>query len=147
MEYKTISDLAKLGRVSREDAASARLLRRERLERLAMLLDQHAGPIRLLSRIEYLSAAERAWLRADHSPLTVAFNDPVFRAQGLKSDRLGDAMAFFALNKGQAHHLVCDCHYTAAVTPQMIAARARSLAQRPSIGELWGNLRAMFGGR
>ena len=147
MEYKTISDLAKLARVSKEDATTARALRRERLERLAMLLDQHTGPIRLLSRIEYLSAAERVWLRADHSPLTVAFHDPVFRAQGLNSDRLGDGMDFFGLTKGQAHHLVCDCHYPSAVSGPMIAARARSLAQRPSIGELWGKLRAMFGGR
>ena len=136
MEYTSISDVAKLARVSREDANS-RTLRRERLERLAALLEQHRGSVRLLARIEYLSTSQRAELRADSSPLTIAFRDPVFRSQGLASDRLGDAMDFFALNERQAHHLLCECHYPATVTGEMIAARIRADARKPTSSELW----------
>ena len=137
MEYKVISDVAKLARVSSRHGKPARALRRERLERLADLLERHEGPIRLLMRMEYLSASQRAALRADPSPLTVAFQDRVFRAQGLASDRLGDAMDFFTLTEAQAHHLLCDCHYPAVITPAMIAARVLAVARRPSLGELW----------
>jgi hypothetical protein len=141
MEYKAISDIAQSARVSQELANSTHALRRERLERLAALLDEHKGPVRLLARIEYLPASQRALLRATASPLTIAFQDPVFQAQGLKSDRLGDAMVFFALSEGQAHHLLCDCHYADTVTPAMIAARVRAVAQRLTIGEIWDKLR------
>jgi hypothetical protein len=138
MEYRTISDVAKLARLSSQIVGSVRSLRRERLERLADLLDAYKGPIRVLKRMEHLSASDRAILRADPSPLTIAFQDPAFRAQGLASDRLGDARDFFALSEGQAHHLLCDCHYPDAVTAGMIAARARAVARRPSLSELWG---------
>jgi hypothetical protein len=141
MEHRTINDIAKSARVFPGNPSCERALRRERLERLAALLDQHIGPIRLLSRIEYLVASERALVRADHSPLSIAFQDLVLRAQGLKSDRLGDVTEFFALTNGQAHHLFCDCHYAATVTPAMIAARARVVARRPSLRELWDKLR------
>jgi hypothetical protein len=100
MEYRSMSDVAKSARLSSQIAGSVRSLRRERLERLANLLDSHEGPIRVLKRMEHLSASDRAMLRADPSPLTIAFHDPVFRAQGLASDRLGDARDFFALSEG-----------------------------------------------
>ena len=141
MEYRSISDVAKSARFSSQFAGPSRSLRRERLERLANLLDAHEGPIRVLKRMEHLSDADRAMLRADPSPLTIAFQDPVFRAQGLVSDRLGDARDFFALSEGQAHHLLCDCHYPEAVTAGMIATRARAVARRPSLSELWDKFR------
>jgi len=137
MKYRTLTEIAGSARVSRAAGIPPRARRRERLERLAALLDGHQGPIRLLARIEYLSAEQRARLRADPSPLTIAFKDPIFRAEGLKSDRLGDAMDFFALSEGQAHHLLCDCHYADAVTPAMIAARARAVARKPTLSEVW----------
>jgi len=48
-------------------------------------------------------------MRVDGSPLTVAFHDPVLRAEGLASDRLGDVMRYFALSDGQAHYAFCSC--------------------------------------
>jgi hypothetical protein len=57
--------------------------RRERLERWAELLERQ--PNRRLSTIEgteFGSRREREAKRADHSPLTVAFEDPVLRAGG-----------------------------------------------------------------
>jgi hypothetical protein len=54
-------------------------------------------------------------MRADRSPLTIAYEDPVFRAQGLRTDELGDAIAFFDLSQGEAHYLLCACHYACFV--------------------------------
>jgi len=115
---------------------SPRALRRARLERFASVLEQHEGPIRLFSRIEYMSENERRMLRVDHSPFEIAYRDPVLRAQGLASDRLKDGIEFFSLSPREAHDFLCDCHYTGSVTSDMMAARARSLASRMSFGEL-----------
>jgi hypothetical protein len=62
---------------------------------------------RLLSRIEYIPVAQGQ--RRDNSPLAIAYENVVFRAEGLASDRLGEAERFFALTPHRAHHL-CDCH-------------------------------------
>jgi hypothetical protein len=75
-------------------------------------------------------------LRDDQSPLTVAFNDPLLRAEGLKSDRFGDAIHFFQLTQWEAHELLCDCHYIGPITSAMIARRARMIGNRQSFGEL-----------
>jgi hypothetical protein len=141
MEQRTIAEVAKSAQVFSKTAEAARALRRERLERFARLLEAHNGPVQMLTQIEYLRRAERMLLRRDGSPLTIAYNDPVFRAQGLASDRLGDAMTFFALDDRQAHHLFCDCHYRTGVSSQVIATQVRAVAQRPTAGEVWRKVR------
>lgn len=86
------------------------LSRRERLERWAECLA--ADPkrrLKSLGEIEFTPKAERYAMRADNSPLTVAFQDPVLRAEGLQSDQFGEAMAFFELSERQAHRLLCSC--------------------------------------
>jgi hypothetical protein len=117
-------------------------VRRERLERWVELLARLDVPVRLLSRIEYLPRAERLLARADNSPIEIAYRDPLLRAQGLASDRLGDAMAFFDLTFSEAHHLVCDCHYVGGVTSGMVAARMRAVARRMSFGEILAKVRS-----
>jgi hypothetical protein len=144
MEQLTIAEVAKSAQVF-STAETARAMRRERLERLARILEDHNGPVQMLTQIEYLRRAERMLLRRDGSPLTIAYNDPVFRAQGLAGDRLGDAMAFFALDDREAHHLFCDCHYRTGVSSQVIGAQVRSVAQRPTMGEVWQKVRGAIG--
>ena len=144
MEQRTIAEVAKSAQVF-STAETARAQRRERLERLARLLEEHDGPVQMLTQIEYLRRVERLLLRRDGSPLTIAYKDPVFRAQGLAGDRLGDAMAFFALDDREAHHLFCDCHYRTCVSSQVIAAQVRSVAQRPTMGEVWLKVRGTLG--
>ncbi|MDB5540919.1 MAG: hypothetical protein JWQ89_2646, partial [Devosia sp.] len=86
------------------------MTRRERLNRWAELLDQHAGSMEALYRIEYLPEAERrAYRGGESTPLAVAYRDPVLRGDGLAGNTLGDAMDYFALNDEDAHHLLCDC--------------------------------------
>ena len=137
MEHKTIEYLTKVARVQPEGARKQRLLRRERLYRFAEALERSGGPVSLLSRIEYQPESEQMLLRDDRSPLTVAFNDPILRAEGLESDRFGDAIRFFQLTRWEAHELLCDCHYTGLTTPAMIARRARMIGNRQTVGELW----------
>jgi hypothetical protein len=105
--------------------------RRERLERWAELLERQ--PHRRLSTIEgteFGSRREREAKRSDHSPLTVAFEDPVLRAAGLRGDRVGDAVEFFDLSHREVHRLVCYCHYGRTVSPGTVAAGLRMMAQQ-----------------
>ena len=144
MEHRTIEYLTKVARVHLEGAQERRLLRRERLYRFADVLDRFRGPVRLLSRVEYLPQSERMRLRNDQSPLTVAFNDPLLRAEGLEGDRFGDAIRFFQLTRWEAHELLCDCHYTGPITPAMIARRARMIGNNQGVGEMWERTRVAF---
>ena len=145
MEHRSLDKLEGRANVVELEAhitQSPRELRRARLKRLAKLLAQHNGPVTLFSRIEYLAEHERAALRVDNSPLEIAYRDPLFRAQGLASDRLGDGVVFFDLSPGEAHCLLCDCHYTGLVTGGMLAERSRAIADRMSFGEVCTKLGA-----
>lgn len=121
-----------------------KLSRSERLGRWADLLDAQAGrPLRALEDVEYVSPAIRRDLRKEDSPLAIAFADPVLRADGLRGDRLGEAMDYFGLTERQAHWLLCDCHYGGRMTASEVAARVRDEARplydilRP---QLWASL-------
>jgi hypothetical protein len=105
--------------------------RRERLERWAELLERQ--PHRRLSTIEgteFGSRREREAKRADGSPLTVAFEDPILRVEGLRGDRVGDAVEFFDLAHGELHRLVCSCHYGRTVAAGVVAPSVRMMARQ-----------------
>ncbi|WP_246659746.1 MULTISPECIES: hypothetical protein [Methylosinus] len=146
MKYRTLEEITKLAGVepveARREQAS---LRRARLQRLATLIEAHVGRIRLFSMMEYVPVKERIKLRQDESPLYIAFRDAQFREQGLKGDRLGDAIDFFQLSMREAHHIFCDCNYSGAITPGAVAARARSIAEKKSLGELWRSFTQRLG--
>lgn len=143
MEHRTIDDIRRLATISPVDART--MDRRARLLRWAALLEQDAGRrLAPLRRIEFMSKQLAARMRCDNSPLGVAFADPLLREEGLASDVLGDARAFFELSSRQAHYLLCDCYYHGAMTAGMVAHRIRSIANRPTLAELWNGLRARF---
>jgi hypothetical protein len=130
--------------VGPESRTTTRLSRSERLNRWADLLDAQAGrPLRALEDVEYVSPAVRRDLRKEDSPLAVAFADAELRADGLRGDRLGDAMDYFGLSERQAHWLLCDCHYGGRMTASEVSARVRDEARplydilRP---QLWASL-------
>jgi hypothetical protein len=105
------------------------MTRVERLERWAEALDRE--PDRVLTSIEEIEwkpEAERRAMRADDTALTVALEDPVLRAEGLASDRLGDAMAFFRLTDADAHFALCSCIYGQSMRAGVAARRVRMLA-------------------
>ncbi len=67
-------------------------------------------------------------LRADNSPLTVAFQDPVLRASGLASDNLGEAIRFFELSDRQTHRMLCTCMHGFSMSAGQAARIVRGLA-------------------
>jgi hypothetical protein len=147
MKHRTMEEIADLAQIAPVDQKrNKRWIRRQRLRRLATLIEEYNGPVRLFSMMEYVPARKWGTMRQDDSPLTVAFQDLEFRRQGLKSDCVGEAIVFFDISKREAHHLLCDCHYLASIAPDAIARRARSLAEKKTFGERWQGLRQQLWG-
>lgn len=84
--------------------------------------------MRLFHQLEFMPRSEWGPLRVEDSPLTIAFNDPVLRAAGLQSDRLGDAMAFFDLGERDTHRMLCSCMHGAAMSASRAAGIVRQIA-------------------
>jgi hypothetical protein len=118
------------------------MTREQRLRRWADVL-KRAGPrpLEALRWVEFYAEPERRRLRRDGSPVALAFNDPVLRAEGLAGDTLGDAQLFFGLSDDEAHQLLCDCHYQGTLTGRTAARRVRGLARTSALGRF---LRALF---
>jgi hypothetical protein len=145
MTYIEIESASSLPRV-RARSAIRKTVRQRRLERLAEILEYHDDAVPLLTRIEYAPWHERPYLREDRSPLSLAFQDEGFRREGLSGDRLGDIMDFFQLSNNEAHHLLCYCHYASSVTSKMVAGRARELAGKKTLAQMWQGFRLrLFG--
>lgn len=126
MQHKDIAQVRSFADI--QPVPSHLMTRPERLKRWAEVLER--DPSRRLStlgEIELTPKAERPLMRADNSPLTVAFEDPVLMAAGLKSDRLGDALTFFGMSENEAHHVMCSCLYGQTMSAGAAAARVRSL--------------------
>jgi hypothetical protein len=131
MEHKTLQQIRHIANIRPSLGPLAQMSKRERLERWAMLLEQEEGRrLRTLLRVEYAAPAERGSVRADDSPLSVAFADPMLRGEGLRSDRFGDAVDFFDLSEAEAHNILCFCHYGETMSADVAAARVRAVAAR-----------------
>lgn len=128
MKQRPLHELTRVARVDTAPEPSCpRLSRRQRLERWAAVLERHRGELQSLHGTEYQSRSTRAAMRADNSPLTVAFDDPVLRAEGLKSDRLGDAERFFGLSAREAHEILCYCHAGWSMSPRVASIRVHEV--------------------
>ena len=122
MEHKPLDQLRSVA-----DVQPRPLSREERLQRWISLLERDpARRLHSLGEIEYKPPAARALVREDDSPLTVAYDDPILRADGLESDRLGDAMRYFGLNDGQAHYVLCSCLSGHSMDASTCAQRLRN---------------------
>jgi hypothetical protein len=129
MKHRLIENLRTVAEVEPQPLEQAFLSRRERLERWALVLERDpTRRLKSLGEIEFTPKAEQAGLRADGSPLTVAFEDSVLRADGLQSDRLGDAIHYFELSDRQAHRLLCSCMNGWSMEAGSTARRIRRLA-------------------
>lgn len=135
MKYQNPNELMTAGATVLSTDDLATMSRRERLYRWADVLEKHGGPLSALRRIEYLTPDELRAYRAPNTPLTIAFNDPVLRNEGLAGDSLGDAMDFFEMTREEAHQLLCDCHYYGAMTGEGLAKHIRAHAR-------WSDFRA-----
>jgi hypothetical protein len=69
--------------------------------------------------------------QADSSPLTVAFEDWAFQAEGLRGDALATALAFFDLPEGEMQRIMgCSDHSGRTMPVAAAADRIRALAQQ-----------------
>ena len=85
--------------------------------------------MKTLHEIELQPRSKRDEMRADGSPLSVAYADPVLRTEGLASDKLGDAITFFELSDGQVHRLLCSCMYGVRMEAGTAARQIRKMAR------------------
>jgi hypothetical protein len=134
MEHRPLSELSTVADVKVPKQTPA-LSKRERLDRWIELLERDPDRVlRTLDEIEWKPKAERLAMRADNSALTIAYADPVLRAEGLASDRFGDAVKFFDISEHDAHIVLCSCHGGESRRAEEAARRVRGI-RSPS---LWG---------
>ena len=137
MKYESAGELGSKATIFSLSTEVRKLSRQQRIERWATLLEQHQDKLVPLVRTEFLPYHERQAVRADNSPLALAFSDRMLRDDGLSSDTMGDGIAYFGLSEQKAHRLLCDCHYSGTMTGKLVASRLRSAA-RPGLAErLW----------
>jgi len=128
MEHKEINQVRSFADI--QPISPPAMTRRERLDRWAEVLDRDPDRrLNTLGEIELAHPSERPSMRADNSPLTVAFEDPVLLADGLKSDRLGDALTYFEISENEAHYIMCSCLHGRTMAAGTAAARIRNLGQ------------------
>jgi len=143
MEYKTLSELERAG-----EATPAPLTRAERLERWAAALERLGGArLNTLWRTEHAVRSVRPTMRADNSPLSIAFQDPVLRIAGLADDSYGEAKRFFELTDYELHWIVCYCHFGETLSAEAAARQIRAVAGLRQWQAAGGWLTRMFFGR
>ena len=90
MKHQTLDQLHAVAEVNIQPVMS----RTQRLMRWAELLERE--PSRLLTALagtEYRALPERDVMRADDSPIAVAFTDPILHDEGLKDDSMAKPSA------------------------------------------------------
>jgi hypothetical protein len=128
MKQKSLDQIRALARVTPIEVSRDRY--RDRLRRwAALLLERPEQPLRALTQVELYSEAHRVRLRADNSPMALAYADPAFRTEGLAGDTLGDVQTFFGLSKRDAHRLLCDCRYNGRMNGRSVGRRLMRLAE------------------
>jgi len=129
MEHKTREEIRDVADILPSGLQARPLSKLERLELWVEALERKGGRrLRTLFEIEYALPTDRAGLRADDSPLSVAFADPRLRADGLAGDTVGDAVAFFGVSELELHNILCFCHYGETMSAKTAAARVRAIA-------------------
>jgi hypothetical protein len=144
MRHTTLDELGELANVYPELQRARPMTRDERLTRWAELLDGLSGQrLATLHGTEYQVGPTLDAMRSDGSPISVAFGDPLLRAEGLKGDTYGDAKRFFELTDWQLHDILCHCHFGRDVSAATSASRVRAaIGGTPG---LVGRIRHVFG--
>ncbi len=140
MKHQSIAELTTIADVQPTKTVMSRC---DRLERWAECLEREPQRhLRSLEGIEYGPEAQRRAARENNSPLAMAFADPVLREEGLKSDKLGDALDFFEMSQSEAHRALCSCMHGRTMQAGEVARRVRGL-MTPSLNVfplVWGTV-------
>lgn len=134
MQHRTLEQLKRMASIHHiarpQDKPRVRpMAQRQRLERWAFLLRQHPDRrLHSLPGTEFEPPERRAMMRHGKSPISVAFDDPLLRAAGLRNDTYGEAKRFFGLSDTQLHNIVCFCR-----SGEFISATAAGYGVRAAI--------------
>jgi hypothetical protein len=147
MKHRTAEELRRVAEVYRERPRDVVMSRGERLARWAEILEQQPGRhLSTLHGTEYRMGAARDDMRADNSPISVAFSDAILRAEGLKNDTYGEAKRFFGVSDWQLHDILCYCHYGVTMAAAAAARGVRAaIAGDPNPG-VFARMRHMIVG-
>jgi hypothetical protein len=147
MEHKPLLELQAIADVELAETQNS-MTPEQRRDRWITVLQGHGErKLRSLHEIEHLPAATRRTFRADDSPLAVAYQDPILRSAGLRSDRVGDCTDFFAFSDRQMHYAFCSCHVGAQLTGTEAAERLQQVARGMSgkmTFSLWRLVKSIF---
>ncbi|MFE0014862.1 hypothetical protein ACFWXH_08455 [Mesorhizobium sp. NPDC059054] len=125
MKHQTIDQLKQVAQI--DAAHRLDMSRAERLTRWAELLEMEPHRrLATLHQTEYQALSVRSTMRCAGSPISIAYDDPVLREQGLADDTYGEAKRFFELTDAQLHGALCYCHYGATVRAATAARNVRA---------------------
>ena len=125
MKHQTLEELLSIADVHPRPT-HVPMTRNQRLERWAELLEKNPGrALAALEGTEHQSWRSRHVCRAGDSPITVAFEDPLLRAQGMQNDTYGEAKSFFELSDARLHEIVCDCRTGSTMQASRAARQVR----------------------
>ncbi|MFC3204684.1 hypothetical protein [Aquamicrobium soli] len=133
MKHQTLEQLHAVAEVQPTPAPLG-MTRNQRLERWSELLTR--DPKRMLTTLEgteHRPMRTRVSMRAEGSPITVAFQDDVLREEGLANDSYGEAKRFFELTDNELHEIVCSCHVGATMQASRAAHRVRGAIRGGSV--------------
>jgi hypothetical protein len=119
--------LAELQREFPVDDAPAKLTRKQKLERLAALIENYTNALALGHRIERYSDDGLASMPA-FGALALATQDAVFLKDGLKGRSVKDVRDYLELSTPELHEFSCDCG--GGISSEKMAGRIRGLADR-----------------
>jgi hypothetical protein len=127
MRHTPLDELGEVASVYPELKRATPMSRDERLTRWAALLDRLTGQrLATLYGTEFHVGPTLDAMRNDGSPISVAYGDPLLRAEGLNGDTYGDAKRFFELTDWQLHDILCHCHFGRDVSAATSASRVRA---------------------
>ena len=125
MRHQTLDELKTVANVGC-DPVPRPMTKQQRLLRWAELLERRGdGLLLALAGTEYQPPEVRGTMRSPGSALSVAAEDPVLRAEGLKDDTYGEAKRFFEMTDTQLHDVVCYCHVGAMMPASRAAYQVR----------------------
>jgi hypothetical protein len=144
MKHYALEKLRAVARVDQDYPLQA-MSRTERLQRWAELLEQvPERRLTTLHQTEFRPVNERAAMRNDGSPISVAFEDTVLRATGLENDTYGEAKRFFELTDQQLHNVTCYCHFGATLNAATAAYYIRRMISVEGHRSVFSRLREIF---
>lgn len=111
-----------------EQTTAIALTRKEKLLRWSDIVRSQPFTLQIFHHLEHWSSEmlQRPLASYGNNAFTIAAEDPVFRAAGLKGDSAQDAMNFFEMKKAELHEFSCDCggHISNTKMADRIAALA-----------------------